>query len=105
MVVLLISNILQWLYYFRHKGRITLPKIRFNITKDLGVSHGDDNFIMYKQWDPVEALKSEEDAKFTKKLVSMWTNFATHGEYRQGCRVQTNTFDSNLIYIRVEIYE
>ena len=81
MVVLLISNILQWLYYFRHKGRITLPKIRFNITKDLGVSHGDDNFIMYKQWDPVEALKSEEDAKFTKKLVSMWTNFATHGKY------------------------
>ena len=81
MVVIQISNLLQWLYHFRHKGRITLPKIRFNITKDLGVSHGDDNFIMYKQWDPVEALKSEEDAKFTKKLVSMWTNFATHGKY------------------------
>ena len=56
-----------------------MPKIRFNVTIDLGISHGDDNFIMYRQADPVEALKSKEDAKFTKKLISMWTRFATRG--------------------------
>ena len=57
------------------------------------MSHADDNFIMYKQWDPVEALKSEEDAKFTKKLVSMWTNFATHGKYEW-----TTGRDTELLY-------
>ena len=86
--------------YFRHKGRITLPKIRFNITKDLGVSHGDDNFIMYKQWDPVEALKSEEDAKFTRKLVSMWTNFATHGKYVHRQQTEIQSSDELCIYKR-----
>ena len=85
--------------FFRHKGRITLPKIRFNITKDLGVSHGDDNFIMYKQWDPVEALKSEDDAKFTKKLVSMWTNFATHGRYKWTTDRDTEFRRIHLLYV------
>ena len=67
-------------FCFRHKGSITLPKIRFNITIDFGVSHGDDNFIMFHQAEPVESLKSEEDAKMSKKLVSMWTRFATYGK-------------------------
>ena len=50
------------------------------MTIDFGVSHGDDNFIMFHQAEPVESLKSEEDAAMSKKLVSMWTHFATYGK-------------------------
>jgi hypothetical protein len=49
------------------------------MTIDFGVSHGDDNFIIYKQHDSVEDLKTKEDAEMTKKLIAMWTHFATHG--------------------------
>ena len=57
-----------------------MPKIRFNMTIDFGISHGDDNFIMFHQAEPVESLKSEEDAKMSKKLISLWTSFATYGK-------------------------
>ena len=50
------------------------------MTIDFGVSHGDDNFILYRQGDPIETLKSKNDAEVTRKLVSMWTHFATHGK-------------------------
>merc|ERR1712150_83043 len=73
------ENLPVYYYRYRHKGSITLPKIRFNMTIDFGVSHGDDNFILYRQADPVEALKSKEDALMTEKMISMWTNFAAHG--------------------------
>ena len=49
------------------------------MTIDFGVSHGDDNFIIYRQTDIVEAMKTKEDAEMTKKLIDMWTHFATHG--------------------------
>ena len=52
------------------------------MTIDFGVSHGDDNFIMFHQKDPLESLKSDEDAAMSKKLVSMWTHFATHGNMK-----------------------
>merc|ERR1719270_3091310 len=73
------ENLPVYYYRYRHKGKVTLPKIRFNMTIDFGVSHGDDNFIMFHQAEPVESLKSEEDAKMSKKLVSLWTRFATYG--------------------------
>ena len=56
-----------------------MPKLRFNVTIDLGVSHGDDNFILFRQHDIVESLKSKDDSEMTKKLIAMWTHFATHG--------------------------
>ena len=49
------------------------------MTIDFGVSHGDDNFIIYRQDDIVEVHKTKEDADMTKKLIAMWTHFATHG--------------------------
>ena len=52
------------------------------MTIDFGISHGDDNFIMFHQKDPVESLKSDEDAAMSKKLVSMWTRFATYGKIK-----------------------
>ena len=48
---------------------------------DLGVSHGDDNFILYTQVSPVESLKSQEDAKMSKKMILMWTKFAHQGMF------------------------
>ncbi len=57
-----------------------MPKLRFGINIDLGVSHGDDNFIMYRQNIDVESQKTAEDAQMSKKLISMWTRFATTGK-------------------------
>ena len=63
------------------------------MTIDFGVSHGDDNFIMFHQAEPVESLKSEEDAAMSKKLVSMWTHFATHGKVEiQKKKIYCDTF-------------
>ena len=62
------------------------------MTIDFGVSHGDDNFIMFHQAEPVESLKSEEDAMMSKKLVSMWTRFATYGKVKLQKMIYCDTF-------------
>ena len=57
-----------------------MPKLIFGIDIDLGISHADDRFIMYRQSADVENQKTTEDAKMSRKLISMWTRFAATGK-------------------------
>ena len=53
--------------------------------KVLGVSHFDEVFLMFKFSSLNDlAVKTEEDALVSQKLVSMWTNFAKTGKPTEG---------------------
>jgi len=71
-------------YNYQYNGSFSLP-MAFGIWEKLGVCHMDELFLLFKfpevssSWLGDLALQTEEDKMVSRKLVTLWTNFAKNG--------------------------
>ena len=75
--------------FFRYKGGLTLPMLITSPDQekiksyDFGVSHGDELFFLFRQTgllsDRNELLRNDKDQDMIKKMIHLWTSFATNG--------------------------
>ena len=73
------------LFIFRYKASVTLPMLSTGYDKikdyDFGVCHADDLFLLFKPRILSERVNlSEKDEKMVKKMIEIWTSFATNGQ-------------------------
>ena len=63
---------------------ITSPDQEKIKSYDFGVSHGDELFFLFRQTgllsDRNELLRNDKDQDMIKKMIHLWTSFATNGE-------------------------
>lgn len=70
-----------WLYTFNYKGEHTRFGYGADISKypfEGGVSHSDENIYLFP-WPKSAAKLNEADTKISKKMVDLWTSFASNG--------------------------
>jgi len=89
----LVENSDQPVYYYRnkYKGGLSVPPMllasdqeKLFKSYDFGVSHADELFLLFRQTgllsDRNEILRTEKDQLMIKKLIRLWTSFASKGQ-------------------------
>ncbi|XP_065219707.1 juvenile hormone esterase-like [Planococcus citri] len=68
----------RYVYYYDHRGSNSLQD-SFNLTKDLGVCHADELFLLFR-FEDLENRWTPEDKLVSELLQKFWVNFAIYSD-------------------------